>query len=113
MNLLKFVALKPQSVPMTDFSRFLLRAETLIDRLEAILPPTLPVTDWSACAFRWRTRSGRGWLEGVRHPHAIRLTDLQGVSNKTRDNLYKAEVPTMCYSLVHAAQAKARSSRPH
>ncbi len=79
MNLLKFVALKPQSVPMTDFSRFLLRAETLIDRLEAILPPTLPVTDWSACAFRWRTRSGRGWLEGVRHPHAIRLTDLQGV----------------------------------
>lgn len=64
---------------MTDFSRFLLRAETLIDRLEAILPPALPVTDWSACAFRWRTRNGRGWLEGVRHPHTIRLADLQGV----------------------------------
>ncbi len=79
MNLLKCVALKTQSVPMTDLSRFLDRAEALIDRLEAVLPPPLPATDWSTSAFRWRTRNGRGWLDGVRHPHAIRLRDLHGV----------------------------------
>lgn len=79
MNLLKFAALKTKSLPMTDFSRFLLRAEALMDRIEAILPPPLPSTDWSACAFRWRSRNGRGWLESVRHPHAIGLNDLQGV----------------------------------
>jgi predicted AAA+ superfamily ATPase len=79
MNLLKFAALKTESLPMTDFSRFLLRAEALMDRIEAILPPALPKTDWSACAYRWRSRNGRGWLESVRHPHAIGLDNLQGV----------------------------------
>ena len=58
------------------------RAESLIDRLEASLPPPLPPTDWSALAFRWRVRSGRGWLEAVKHPHQIHLDDLQGVDDQ-------------------------------
>ncbi len=82
MNLLKCVALKTQSVPMTDLSRFLDRFAALADRIEAALPPPLPATDWSASAFRWRTRNGRGWLDSVRHPHAIRLADLHGVDDQ-------------------------------
>jgi predicted AAA+ superfamily ATPase len=65
-----------------DLKRFLLRAEALIDRLEGVLPESVPVPDWSATAFRWRSRNGRGWLEAVRSPHAIRLDDLQNVDDQ-------------------------------
>ena len=86
MNLLKSVALKIPSLPMTELSRFLDRFadrfEALAARIEASLPPLLPATDWSATAFRWRVRNSRGWLDGVRHPHAIRLADLQGIDEQ-------------------------------
>ncbi|QDQ26104.1 ATP-binding protein [Chitinimonas arctica] len=59
------------------------RAMGLLDRLEAILPPAANVMDWSASAYRWRRKtvlgSAVGWLEPVRHPHGIRLRDLQNV----------------------------------
>jgi predicted AAA+ superfamily ATPase len=58
------------------------RAEVLIDRIEAALPAPVPATDWSAFAFRWRVRAGRGWLEAVKHPHKISLDDLQGVDDQ-------------------------------
>jgi predicted AAA+ superfamily ATPase len=52
------------------------RAESLIERLERFLPePPAPV-DWGAKAFRWRTRSGRGWLQAVHEPHRIDPADL-------------------------------------
>ncbi len=73
------------SAAPTELGRFLARAEALIDRLEATLPPPPPVVDWSAPAFRWRTRHGgnnRGWLEAVQHPHRIRLDDLHGVDDQ-------------------------------
>jgi predicted AAA+ superfamily ATPase len=65
-----------------DLKRFLLRAEALIERLEGVLPELVPAPDWSATAFRWRSRNGRGWLEAVRSPHAIRLDDLQNVDDQ-------------------------------
>ena len=58
------------------------RLDALFDRIEAVLPPPLPATDWSATAFRWRTRGGRGWLEAVKQPHRIRFEDLQGVEDQ-------------------------------
>ena len=71
---------------MTDLARIVVplidRLDALFDRLEAILPPPLPATDWSAKAFRWRTRGGRGWLEAVKLPHRIRLEDLQAVDEQ-------------------------------
>ncbi|HEX5093858.1 MAG TPA: ATP-binding protein [Burkholderiales bacterium] len=55
----------------------------LLQRLEQLLPPAPPPTDWSASiAFRWRKTSGmqaRGWLQPVRHVHRMRLADLQGI----------------------------------
>ncbi|CAB1370852.1 ATP-binding protein [Denitratisoma oestradiolicum] len=69
----------------TDLSTFLARAEALLARVESLLPDPFPTPDWSAPAFRWRRRQGRGGLEAVRHPHRIRLDDLREVEpQKTR-----------------------------
>lgn len=55
----------------------------LLQRLEQLLPPAPPPTDWQASiALRWRKTSGinaRGWLQPVRHVHRMRLADLQGI----------------------------------
>jgi predicted AAA+ superfamily ATPase len=55
----------------------------LLERLEQLLPPAPPATDWDASiAFRWRKTAGlnaRGWLQPVRHVHRMRLSDLQGI----------------------------------
>jgi uncharacterized protein len=57
--------------------------EKLLARLEQLLPPAPPPTDWSASiALRWRKTTGwnaRGWLQPVRHVHRMRLADLQGI----------------------------------
>jgi uncharacterized protein len=65
-----------------ELDKFLSRADDLLTRLEALLPPPTTAPDWSAKAFRWRHRNGRGHLEAVRHPHRIRLTDLREVDEQ-------------------------------
>jgi len=65
-----------------DFNRLLARAESVLDRLEAILPPAPPPPDWRATAFRWRKRAGRGYLQPVAHPHVIRLDDLVAIDEQ-------------------------------
>ena len=62
--------------------------EQILRRLEGLLPPPAPTTDWSASiAFRWRA-SGRpgtpGWLQPVQHVHRIRLADLRGIDRQIR-----------------------------
>ena len=57
--------------------------DKLLQKLEQLLPPAPPPTDWGASiAFRWRKSAGlnaRGWLQPVRHVHRMRLSDLQGI----------------------------------
>lgn len=72
----------------SDPDALLERAEALIDKLQALLPPPPPAPDWEASvAFRWRKagplRVG-GWLQPVRHVHQIRLADLQGIDGQIR-----------------------------
>lgn len=71
---------------MTDplpLERLLARAEAVLGRLEAALPPAPPLPDWTgAIAFRWRKANNRGWLQAVRHPHPIRLGDLIGIDEQ-------------------------------
>lgn len=68
---------------MSDLKTLLERAESVLSRLEAILPgPALP-PDWSAAtAFLWRRRHGRASLVPVMVPHAIRLKDLQDIDDQ-------------------------------
>lgn len=61
--------------------------EQILKRLDQLLPPPPPATDWKASiAFRWRASARKGaygqsagWLQPVRHVHRIRLADLQGI----------------------------------
>ena len=64
-----------------QFERFLIRAESLVTRLEATLPQALTAPDWgSAIAFRYRKRSNNhGTLEPVRHIGITRLSDLKEI----------------------------------
>ena len=59
--------------------------EAALRRLEQLLPPLPPPTDWKASiAFRWRKGTGhrsggQGWLQPVRYVHRMKLSDLQGI----------------------------------
>jgi predicted AAA+ superfamily ATPase len=58
----------------------------VLRRLEELLPPPPPATDWSqSIAFRWRAsgrRGNPGWLQPVRQVHRIKLADLRGIDRQ-------------------------------
>lgn len=63
----------------------LLRAEAVLGRLEAILPPAVSAApDWSAIAWRWvvNKRSGSGALIAVPKVSTIQLPDLRDVDEQ-------------------------------
>ena len=61
--------------------QFLARAEALLARVEAILPPAAPQPEWErGHAFRWRQRTnGPSYLQAVAHVSNIALDDLQHI----------------------------------
>ncbi|NBD21242.1 DUF815 domain-containing protein [Aquabacterium fontiphilum] len=72
-------------------ARLLSRAETLVARLDALIPsadrPAVRAPDWAASvAFRYRKRQSAawatGWLEPVRHVAHIGYDDLQEVDTQ-------------------------------
>lgn len=66
-----------------QLERLLARAESVLGRFEATLPPAPPLPDWkNAIAFRWRKNHGCGWLQAVRQPHPIRLADLNNIDDQ-------------------------------
>jgi len=66
-------------IPVAELTALLARLEEILERVENVLPPAPPSPDWTATAFRWRKRAGRGFLQAVRHPHAIQLDDLVAI----------------------------------
>lgn len=64
-----------------QLEHLLLRAEQLINRVEAALPQALAAPDWSASvAYRYRKRAaGHGVLQPVRHVGSMRLADLREI----------------------------------
>jgi len=79
----------PNTVPEvpsgTAVERLIGRAESLLDRLEPLLPATLAVPDCAAhIAFRWRRRNQSASLVPVARPHRISLEDLRGVDAQAR-----------------------------
>jgi uncharacterized protein len=64
------------------FQALLARAETLLARVEQILPQPLTAPDWSLGAIAWRYRkraSGHGALEAVKHLAGMKLSDLKEI----------------------------------
>jgi predicted AAA+ superfamily ATPase len=62
------------------FEHLLVRAESLLARLETILPHAATAPDWQASvAFRYRKRGSVGVLEPVKHVSRITLADLKEV----------------------------------
>ena len=61
------------------------RAEGVLARVESLLPEATPDPDWKrVVAARWRKRSGRGFLQPIAHPHAIKLEELVAVEDQKR-----------------------------
>ena len=55
----------------------------VLTRWEALLPTALAVPDWAQYrAFRWRRFAKSGGLQPVRHPHRLRLADLQRIDRQ-------------------------------
>jgi len=68
---------------MSELDRLIKQGEELLSRIEALLPPKPPVTDWDASiAFRWRKTSTRGFIQPVSHLHRIRLADLHSIDRQ-------------------------------
>lgn len=87
-----------------QFERLMARVESLVTRIESVLPQLLQAPDWSASvAYRYRKRSsGHGSLEPVKHIGSMRLTDLKEIDDQkekscaTPSSLSAASPPTMC-----------------
>jgi uncharacterized protein len=71
-----------------DLQRLVERAESLLGRLESVLPESRE-PDWAASvAFRWRRRSSllgwQSWLQPVRHRSTITFDDLKNIDEPKR-----------------------------
>ena len=64
---------------MTPTESLLTRAEAVLARLEALLPPASPAALDDGIAWRWRKRNHQGWLEPITRFSNIRLDDLQHI----------------------------------
>jgi len=68
-----------------DLEALIARAESVLARVESLLPPATPDPDWKTItAARWRKLGGRSYLQAIAHPHAIRLDDLVAVDEQKR-----------------------------
>jgi predicted AAA+ superfamily ATPase len=68
---------------MSDISKLVGRAESLVVRLERFASAEPLATDWTASiAFRWRKRDGHAAIEPVANVHRIALADLRGIDEQ-------------------------------
>jgi uncharacterized protein len=68
---------------MSDLGKLAAQAQSLVERLEKLLPAQPAPTDWKASiAFRWRKHQGRGEIQPVGQVHRIQLKDLRGIDEQ-------------------------------
>jgi predicted AAA+ superfamily ATPase len=67
-----------------SFERLMARVESLVTRIESVLPQPLSAPDWQASvAYRYRKRnSGHGSLEPVKHLGTLSLSDLKEIEDQ-------------------------------
>lgn len=63
---------------------FLTRAASVLNRLDACLPPQAVEPDWSAIAYRWQRIGHKGVLESLPRPHTFALNRLAAVDTQMR-----------------------------
>ena len=61
---------------------FLRQAASVLNRLDAWLPPEPREPDWNTKAFRWRKTAGGGVLESLPEPHTFPLSRLAAVDTQ-------------------------------
>ena len=69
----------------SDMAALLGRAESVLARLEQMLPAPAATVDWKASiAFRWRRKGERVALEPIHQVHHIDLRDLHGIDDQKK-----------------------------
>jgi uncharacterized protein len=64
---------------MDKLEHLIERAESLINKLEGLLPAQTPTVDWQVTAWRWLKISGKSQLQAVQNPHQISLNNIHFV----------------------------------
>ena len=67
---------------MDNVKSLVVRAESLLDRLENFLLPKEQVIDWDATAWRWVAGNEKGVLQAVENPDEVQLNDVQFVEKQ-------------------------------
>ena len=67
---------------MDKLEHLINRAESLIDKLEGLLPVANSAVDWHAVAWQWIMQNGKGRLQAVAHPHQIQLANIHFVDTQ-------------------------------
>ncbi|MDO4879430.1 MAG: ATP-binding protein [Neisseria sp.] len=62
---------------------FLTRAQHILNRLDALLPPENREPDWRAAAYRWQKAGRGGILESLPAPHTFPLSLLAAIDRQT------------------------------
>ncbi|ORF31128.1 AAA family ATPase [Snodgrassella alvi] len=70
---------------------FINLAATVLQRLDAILPPLAQEPDWTAVAYRWHKLGNKGILESLPHPHTFSLDCLAAVDEQRRQLVRNTE----------------------
>lgn len=70
---------------------FINLAATVLQRLDAILPPLAQEPDWTAVAYRWHKLGNKGILESLPHPHTFSLDCLADVDEQRRQLVRNTE----------------------
>ncbi|WMY91043.1 ATP-binding protein [Snodgrassella communis] len=66
-------------------------ATTVLQRLDAILPPLAQEPDWTAVAYRWHKLGNKGILESLPYPHTFALNCLAAVDEQRRQLVRNTE----------------------
>jgi uncharacterized protein len=64
---------------MDKLENLITRTESLITKLEGLLPAQTPPVDWAAIAWRWLKINGKSQLQAVQNPHQISLNNIHFV----------------------------------
>ncbi|MBY0268085.1 MAG: ATP-binding protein [Burkholderiales bacterium] len=68
-----------------ELAAILVRADSLLSRLEQWLPASPAAVDWKASiAFRWRRKGQHAQLEPIHQVHRIDLRDLHGIDEQKK-----------------------------